>query len=395
MSRSEALHPLRLERRRRNLSQRMLADFTGLSLATIVRAERGESIGADGRQRLCEYLGKTTEELGLIVPIPSPSATAMAGVPAHDPMIVPSPPASTGPGALSGTVSRRHALKQLGQMGMAGLGAAGAMTTVGGLLAGEPWERLARILRPSSSVDGATLAHLRAITTSYWHLRANRTSRELLAGILGHLHTVTDLLDSSGSPGNRRELIAIAGDAALVGGQIAFDVDEHAAARGYYRVALEAASEAQLPALHAVALARTSFTFTERGDPLGALTLVQRAQTIVAQRGEAPATVLGWLHAIAAEAYASLGDDRACLASLERAEHALQASDSEAGDRYWTGFDRSRLAGIEDSAWSAWAGRSQPSPPSSSRSPRWMAHRFAGSRGSWSRSRPRGCSKGR
>ncbi len=328
MSRSR-IHPLRLERKRRNLSQRMLADFTGLSLSTIVRAERGESIGADARQRLCDYLGKTSLDLGLIttdIPVRSADDEPEALPPGHGISV-------------AGDMSRRQAFKHFG---IAGMGAVGVMAGVHGLLADEPWERLVRILRSSSSVDDATLAHLRAITTSYWQLRANRTSRELLGGILGHLHTVTDLLDSVGSFTNRRQLISIAGDAALVGGQIAFDLNEHTAARGYYRVALEAAAESETPALQAVALARMSFTSTERGDAEGAVTLVQRAQAVAGH--EVSPTVQGWLYAIEAEAHATLGDDRACLAALDQAEHALHGSLGEE-DRYWTGFDTSRLAG--------------------------------------------------
>jgi len=331
MCRSE-VHPLRLERKRRNFSQRMLADFTGLSHSTIVRAERGESIGADARQRLCDYLGKTSEELELVTTrIPSRSAEE---------------PDTRPPGSgitVAGEMSRRQALKHFGIAGVGAVGAIGAVAGAHGLLADEPWERLVRILRSPVSVDEATLAHLRTITTSYWQLRASRTSRELLGGILGHLHTVTDLLDSVGSLGQRRQLIAIAGDAALVGGQIAFDLNEHAAARGYYRVALEAAAESQTPTLHAVALARMSFTYTERGDIDGTLTLVQRAQAVA--RHEVSPTVQGWLHAIEAEAYATLGDDRACLAALDHAEHALHDSSSDEDDRYWTGFNPSRLAG--------------------------------------------------
>jgi len=56
------------------------------------------------------------------------------------------------------------------------------------------------------------------VTQRHEHqLRANRTSREFLGGILGHLNTIIDLLDSSGSLANRRDLIVIAGDATLLG----------------------------------------------------------------------------------------------------------------------------------------------------------------------------------
>src|SRR2546423_13451903 len=57
---------LRTERLRRGWTQQHLADFAGISLSTVERAEKGESIRVDCIQRLCECLSKTSEELGLL-----------------------------------------------------------------------------------------------------------------------------------------------------------------------------------------------------------------------------------------------------------------------------------------------------------------------------------------
>src|SRR5436305_7327147 len=57
---------LRTERLRRGWTQQQRADFAALSLSTIERAEKGESIRVDCIQRLCECLSKTPEELGLL-----------------------------------------------------------------------------------------------------------------------------------------------------------------------------------------------------------------------------------------------------------------------------------------------------------------------------------------
>src|SRR5438270_1964935 len=57
---------LRTERLRRGWTQQQLADFAALSLSTVERAEKGESIRVDCIQRLCECLSKTPEELGLL-----------------------------------------------------------------------------------------------------------------------------------------------------------------------------------------------------------------------------------------------------------------------------------------------------------------------------------------
>jgi len=57
---------LRNARRKKGWSQQQLADFAGLSLSTIQRAERGKPIRIDSIQRLCECFQQTPEQLGLI-----------------------------------------------------------------------------------------------------------------------------------------------------------------------------------------------------------------------------------------------------------------------------------------------------------------------------------------
>jgi transcriptional regulator with XRE-family HTH domain len=61
------MHPLRAERLHKGWTQRQLADFSLVSLSTVERAERGEPISLDSRQRLSECLNKTYEQLGLLV----------------------------------------------------------------------------------------------------------------------------------------------------------------------------------------------------------------------------------------------------------------------------------------------------------------------------------------
>ncbi|GER84184.1 hypothetical protein KTAU_28200 [Thermogemmatispora aurantia] len=60
---------LRTARMQRGWSQQQLADFAGISVATVERAERGEPIRIDSVQRLCQCLGRTPEELGLVPPL--------------------------------------------------------------------------------------------------------------------------------------------------------------------------------------------------------------------------------------------------------------------------------------------------------------------------------------
>ena len=59
------LHPLKLERIKRHLTQRMLADFTCLGLSTIERAEAGKPLSFYVHSQLCQFFGKSSSELGL------------------------------------------------------------------------------------------------------------------------------------------------------------------------------------------------------------------------------------------------------------------------------------------------------------------------------------------
>src|SRR5437870_9643510 len=56
----------RLLRERLNLSIQEVADATELSFRTVLRAEQGAPLNPESRQRLCQFYGKTTQELGLV-----------------------------------------------------------------------------------------------------------------------------------------------------------------------------------------------------------------------------------------------------------------------------------------------------------------------------------------
>ncbi len=64
---AQCLHPLRLARRRKNLTIEQLAELAKVGASTIWRAEHSYPINAESRHRLCTALGMTSEELGLVV----------------------------------------------------------------------------------------------------------------------------------------------------------------------------------------------------------------------------------------------------------------------------------------------------------------------------------------
>src|SRR5690348_14651255 len=60
------IHPLRAMRDRFNLTQKRLAEETGVAAQTILRAEHNKPINAESRRLLCEYFGMSSDELGLV-----------------------------------------------------------------------------------------------------------------------------------------------------------------------------------------------------------------------------------------------------------------------------------------------------------------------------------------
>jgi transcriptional regulator with XRE-family HTH domain len=57
---------LRLLREHFNLSIQEVANATGLSFRTVLRAEQGAPLNPESRRQLCQFYGKTSEELGLV-----------------------------------------------------------------------------------------------------------------------------------------------------------------------------------------------------------------------------------------------------------------------------------------------------------------------------------------
>ncbi|HCI78624.1 MAG TPA: hypothetical protein DHW02_02920, partial [Ktedonobacter sp.] len=59
-------HPLRVLRTQLDLSQKDFATQVGVSEATISRAESGHRLSPKVRRQLCDRLGMTSKELGLM-----------------------------------------------------------------------------------------------------------------------------------------------------------------------------------------------------------------------------------------------------------------------------------------------------------------------------------------
>jgi tetratricopeptide (TPR) repeat protein len=143
---------------------------------------------------------------------------------------------------------------------------------------------------------------------------------------------------------HRDRLYSIAGEVALIAGQMAFDMGDYATARSYYKTAIETAAEAKDALLHAVALARSSFTYTESGQLDRALILVQRANDVAQHTDNSLSRA--WMKAIEAEVHANLHDANWAETALGAAKE-VYSQQTASDDVYWTGFNASRLAGYK------------------------------------------------
>lgn len=210
------------------------------------------------------------------------------------------------------------------------------------LLNSDSWERLSMAITRPSGVDATVLYDLETITKSYWRLRANVASNDLLHGVLGHFQTTVQLMSKSQTEAVYQHLYSIAGEMAQVIGQIMFDMHDYSTAWSYYKFSIHAAQMAHNHDLEAVGLGRMSFLFTYSKQAKEALPLLEEAQRLTRQSS---ATIIpSWLAAIEAEAYATSSDADACTKALDRAE---QITTQEMPDIYATGFNSSRFAGYK------------------------------------------------
>jgi transcriptional regulator with XRE-family HTH domain len=336
------VHPLRALRQHLNLTIEGLAEKTGLSPRTIRRAEKGHPISAYSRRRLCQWLKRSPEELGL------------AGSGRGGPVGAWAP---TGGDEADRGVNRRDALGLIAVTGGSMWPPPGGATEESLLLAG-PWtpERTAAVI---DSLDAGTpdtgavrrLVHewLLAEPPQLAELRAGRRIGEGLArtveGRVEHLRrlddvvgggdlyalvgaelraTLTLLRDTAYGEALGRRLLTAAGELCQLAGWVADDAGLHALARRSYKAGVRVAHAAGNAPLGANLISTLSYQVANTGDPHEAVALAHTAAA-GAQR-TASATTLALFQERIAWAHARAGDGRG-------AERALGEADGLYGHR--------------------------------------------------------------
>ena len=180
---------LRGARLRKGWSQQQLADFAGIGIATVARAEQGKSLRIDNIQRLCACLDKTPEQLGLVkleyqqeglAQRNSSKTFSHAGEATRETKEdTLSPPirftseqvVSLLQSLASGDITMAHFDPQRRAALLHLLSTAGTLAVIPQALADpEPWERLSASLAKPANLDAAMLQHFESLTAMCWKL---------------------------------------------------------------------------------------------------------------------------------------------------------------------------------------------------------------------------------
>jgi transcriptional regulator with XRE-family HTH domain len=198
-------------------------------------------------------------------------------------------------------------------------GAVSGLTAVAPML--ESWDRLVLALQGSGTVDDDVVANLEAQTAGFHELERQLPGRALFPKLEAHLDGLADVLRGQMSSAQRRRLIRVAGDAAVLAGWITWDMRSRVAAMRLYKTASVAAHEADDPALLACTLAYRSYAIGVDGDHRTAVGMLAKAVRHAEAAGYTKA--VAWLRARQAEELSSLGDTSA----LDEIEKAMTAFD--------------------------------------------------------------------
>ncbi|MGW4382316.1 tetratricopeptide repeat protein [Kitasatospora sp. NPDC004531] len=159
------------------------------------------------------------------------------------------------------------------------------------------------------------------------------------------------LNDGEYSAETARRLQTGAGALAISVGWLAHDSNRMLEARSFYSEALATARMSQDTALEAHVFSNSSFLARESGRPREALRASQAGQTVAAGQGS------DWLLSLMvmreANAWALLGDRKACEQALKRAHDLFDRGPKDADPEWLSFFGEAELAGQEAQCWSA------------------------------------------
>jgi transcriptional regulator with XRE-family HTH domain len=205
------------------------------------------------------------------------------------------------------------------------------LSTVAEPLSGLPvdWERMATLLAATRRLDSRTLVDLRTLTDLYGGLRCVMTPRGLLPAVSSHLMVLRNQLLIADTQPARHELATMAGDTAVVAGELWHTMLDYGEAAQAFHFALELADEFNEGLIRATALTSLAALYKNRlhqdegipGVSRRPVNLIDAAEAAIGG-GSSPHQRL-WLYSARAWQHAALNERREAEHDLKLAEAAL------------------------------------------------------------------------
>ncbi|WP_433229076.1 helix-turn-helix domain-containing protein [Actinomadura formosensis] len=197
---------------------------------------------------------------------------------------------------------------------------------------GDPIERITRALTRPTSLGEDVVTHLEARCIGFHRLECVFPAKRLFRALLAHLNEITSLLEAGAADRWRMRLARIAGESAVLGAWLAWELGDVARSSALYRVAELAARESGDPVIRACSAIYQSFALSEVVGHHAAFRTLEGARSLVPDHGDL--ATRAWLMGRRAEEAAALGDISA-RRLIEEAS-ALMADARPQSERSWT-----------------------------------------------------------
>lgn len=319
-------HTLRTLRESLNLSIQDVATGANVSFRTVLRAEQGYSLNAASRRQLCEFYGKTSEELGLVsqrkreeIEHSAPRQKESSQAPIQVQEMLASIQNLEQEG-IDMNRSRRFFLQLIG--------AAGATLLTSSTGVHEHPRQL-------TSVSDSTIENLSLMTQHYRALQRSGLPTE--DGLRSHINLIQNVLESVVSEKYRRDLWRIQTQSQLLARHSITKRSELGRARTWNELAIASAQFSGDTLLLGAAFGHLGHLYLYwQQNPDLAYKFIEQAQGYTKRH-----QVAGWFAMVKASIAATRGDKDECETSIEKATeiaHSLPKT-AEYSDLYYTDFN--------------------------------------------------------